>query len=36
MARIDWNSFKEKTENNNAQSGSKVGFFTLKNDSVLN
>lgn len=32
MARIDWNSFKEKTENNNAQSGSKVGFFTLKND----
>ena len=34
MARIDWNSFKEKTENQSSNSGNgiKVGFFNLKND----
>ena len=32
MARINWDDFKAKTENNNVQSGSRVGYFTLKND----
>ena len=34
MGRIDWNSFKEKTESqsNNSGSGIKVGYFNLKND----
>ena len=33
MARIDWNSFKERTESQSGDSnGVRVGYFSLKND----